>query len=222
MPDTSRERAPHYQVGLDLNGRLAVIVGCGHEVERKARLLVRHGADVAVICPEPTKQLLQWEAEAVLTIEQREYVQGDLLGAFLAIAMTGNHETDAAISRDADARGCLVSVPGSQSLSNFFIPSVLRRDDLQIAVSTSGKAPVEARRIKARLAEEYDEAWGPYVALLGEVRVLATKRFPGGEAEARPVFEAIADSDLLERMRAGEQVTARAVLDEFAPVGDEG
>jgi len=210
---------PYYPAFLDLEGRLAVVVGSGSLAERRVRTLLRHGADIAVVAPEPGEALRGLEAEGRITLEVRGYVRGDLEDAFLAVCASGSQEVDRAVRDEAEERRCLVNVAGAPDLSSFVIPSVVRRGDLQIAVSTGGGAPALAKRVRRRLDEEYGPAWAAYVALAGEVRSLAFTRL--GEDRAAAILEAVADSDLLDRIEAGGEPSAEEVLAEFEGEGVE-
>jgi len=207
----------YYPVYLDLNGRLAVIVGGGKVAQRKARTLAGYGADVVVVAPNVSPELLELQSEGLVTVEQRGYVRGDLDGAFLAVCATDSEEVNRAVFAEAEERGCLVNVVDVPELCNFIVPSIVRRGSLQIAISTGGAAPTVAKRLRKRFQAEFGEEWADYIELLGAVRVLVMERVPGGEAERKPVFEAIADSDLLARLRAGEHPSAEDVFAEFAP-----
>jgi precorrin-2 dehydrogenase/sirohydrochlorin ferrochelatase len=211
----------YYPVYLDLDGRLCVIVGGGSVAVRKARTLSGYGADVVVIAPEVSEELLELEADGLATIEQRGYVRGDLQNAFLAVCATDSEEVNRAVHAEAEERGCLVNVVDVPELCNFIVPSIVRRGGLQIAISTGGAAPTVAKRLRKRFQEEFGGEWADYVRLLGEVRLLVMERVPGGEAARRPVFERIADSDLLERLRAGEHPSAQDVFDEFSAAPDK-
>jgi precorrin-2 dehydrogenase/sirohydrochlorin ferrochelatase len=212
---------PYYPVYLDLSGRLCVIVGGGKVAQRKAKTLAGYGADVVVIAPDVSEELLELQADELATVEQRGYVRGDLEGAFLAVCATDSEEINRAVHAEAEERGCLVNVVDVPELCNFIVPSIVRRGGLQIAISTGGAAPTVAKRLRKRFQEEFGEEWGDYVQLLGEVRMLVMERVPGGEAARKPVFERIADSDLLERLRAGGKPSAEDVFAEFSTAPDE-
>jgi precorrin-2 dehydrogenase/sirohydrochlorin ferrochelatase len=212
---------PYYPVYLDLSGRLCVIVGGGKVALRKAKTLGSYGADVAVIAPEVSEELLEMQAEGLVTVEQRDYVRGDLENAFLTVCATDSEEVNRAVYAEAQSRGCLVNVVDVPELCNFIVPSIVRRGGLQIAISTGGAAPTVAKRLRKRFQEEFGEEWGDYVRLLGEVRILVMQRVPGGEAARKPIFERISDSDLLERLRAGESPSAEDVFAEFVATPDK-
>jgi precorrin-2 dehydrogenase/sirohydrochlorin ferrochelatase len=209
-------RFERYPVLLDVGGRLAVVIGSTRAAERTAAVLAAHGADVVVITSEVTESLVELEASGVLTVEQRGYVRGDLADAFIAVAASGSPEIDAAVREEARAAGVLVSVAADADASDFTIPSVVQRGPLQIAVSTGGIAPVVARRVRREIATAYGTEWGVYTALLGAVRTRAIERFGVGDAELKPLFDSIADSDLLGRIRAGEDPSADEVLEQHA------
>jgi precorrin-2 dehydrogenase/sirohydrochlorin ferrochelatase len=213
MPETP-DTLLSYTVALDLRGRLVVVVGPGEAAQRKARAFLRTGADVAVITPDPTPELIQAETDGQLTIERRPYVRGDLEGALIAVCVSDSPEVAKAVGEEAASRGCLVHVKGAPELSSYSVPSTLRRGALQIAVSTGGAAPAVARRIRARLVEEFGEEWADYLRLLQEVRQYAEERAPGSGAA---LVETIADSDVLERLRAGETLDAETLYEAFAP-----
>lgn len=206
----------YYPVYLDLNGRLAVIVGGGKVAQRKAKTLAGYGADVVIVEPLVSPELLELQEQGLATIEQRGYVRGDLDGAFLVVCATDSEEVNRAVFAEAEERGCLVNVVDVPELCNFIVPSIVRRGPLQIAISTGGAAPTVAKRLRKRFQDEFGEEWADYVELMGTVRVLVMERVPGGEAQRKPIFEAIADSDLLERLRAGEKPDAEDVFAEFA------
>jgi precorrin-2 dehydrogenase/sirohydrochlorin ferrochelatase len=207
----------YYPAFLDLRGRLAVVVGEGSVAERKARSLLRCGADVAVITEDPPLALVEAESNGLLTIERRPFTRGDLMGASVVLCVHEDDEVRRAVYADAEEHGCLVSVAGAPDMSNVSIPTVMRRGPLQIAISTSGAAPVLAKRIRADLRDVYGEEWAAYVTLLGELRVLLAERVPAGEKVHRGILEAVADSDVLDRIRAGQATSAEALLDEFVP-----
>ncbi len=205
--------ASHYPVFLDVRERLCVIVGSDAAALRKARSLAALGADVVVIEPHATEELLLLQSDGVATVEQRGYVRGDLDGAFLVHCASGSGEVGRAIHSEAQERGCLINIADAPELCSFIVPSVIRRGGLQVAISTGGVAPGAARRLKRMLGDELGDEWTDYVALLGEVRALAIVSDPG---EVDAILGRAADSDLLDRLRAGACPSAAGLLEEFA------
>ncbi|MDI6901095.1 MAG: bifunctional precorrin-2 dehydrogenase/sirohydrochlorin ferrochelatase [Anaerosomatales bacterium] len=207
---------PYYPVFLDLTGRLAVIVGGGAVAERKVRTLVEYGARVRIIAPQVTPWIAGQAGAGTIEHEPRGYVRGDLEDAFLVICATDSAEVNVAVSDEAEARGCLVNVVDVPELCSFIVPSIVRRGQLQLAISTGGAAPAVAKRLRKHIDGHVGPEWETYVALLGELRALVMERVPGSEADRKPIFEAVADSDLLERIAAGERPTAEDLFARFA------
>jgi precorrin-2 dehydrogenase / sirohydrochlorin ferrochelatase len=206
-----------YAAMLAVAGRLAVVVGTGPGALRAAGSLVAHGADVVIIGTDVPDDLLAMEADGQLSLEVRKYAAGDLDGAFIAIAASGSAEVDAAVAEEARERGVLVNVAGDAGASDFIVPSVVRRGDLQIAITTAGGAPSVAREVRRGIAAEYGPEWEAYTRLVGELRILAVERTGLTDSKLAPLFAAVADSDLRTRLAAGEKVTAAALWDLHAP-----
>lgn len=211
----SEGHAPYYPAMLDVTGRLAVVVGSGPAAVRAAKTLAKSGADVVIITPDVQADLLDLESEGVLTIEPRGYVRGDLAGAMLAVVASGSSETDAAVVAEARERNVLVNVQSDIAASSFIVPSVVRRGDLQIAVSTAGRAPSVTREVKRGIARAHGPEWGAYVQLVADLRALAIARSGLSEAELAPLFEFVAASNVIFRLHAGEKVTAESMYDAY-------
>ncbi len=225
--DDTPQQDPHpYPVLLDVAGRLAVVVGARPAAERAAKALVTHGADVVLIAPAVSPEILRMEADGLLTVESRGYATGDLEGAFIVVAASGSGDTDAAVVADARTARVLINVPTDAGRSDFIVPSVVRRDGLQIAVSTGGAAPSATREARRQISDSFGWEWGPYVRLIGEVRAFALGRTGLGDAALAPLFAAIAVSDVRDRIRGGEEISAAQLYEEhaaaLAPATDDG
>lgn len=210
----------YYPAFLDLSGRHVIVVGEGRRAERKARQLSRYGAIVVLITQSPSVDILQSQVEGLLDVESRAYVRGDLEGAALVFAVDLDEETGAAVAAEARSYGCPVNVSGAPKLTTFLAPSVIHREPLQIAISTSGSAPHLAKHLRVVLSQQFGDEWGAYTMLLAELRALAEVRLDSPAAVDQTLEAAIA-SDLLERVRAGEAPTAAGALEEFAPKPQE-
>lgn len=206
---------PYYPVFLDMRGRLAVVIGGGSVAERIIVSLLRYGADVLVIAPDVTPAIDALVAEGLIEHEQRGYVRGDLAGAFVVYSATDSVEVDRAVWQEAEGQGCLVSVAEEPELCNFIAPSVVNRGLLQFAISTSGAAPVLAKRLRRRLEDEFGPEWEAYARLLREVRLLAMERLSGDRRATEALLAAIVDSDVFDRLSGGDMPSADEVFREF-------
>jgi siroheme synthase-like protein len=155
-----------YPIFLNLDGKRCVVVGGGAVANRKARKLLQARAEVVAISPEVKPEL-----ESVATeVRRRPYREGDLEGASLVFAATNRREINAAVTREARARGIPVNVADEPSEGDFALPSVLRRGQLQVAVSTGGASPTLARRVRYELESAFGSEWAGVVEELDRAR----------------------------------------------------
>lgn len=104
---------------------------------------------------------------------------------------------------------------GRAVLCNCIVPSLMRRGDLQIAVSSGGAAPTVAKHIRHTLEAQYPAYWEEYVRVLGELRTLIKQRVEGDAVNRTPLFEAVAQAGLEKRVEQGEQLDIYALYDEI-------
>ena len=206
------DHIPHYPVFLTLESRLVIVVGGDAAAQRKVTQMARYGADIVVITPDPSAELRQLETEGAITVEPRGYIRGDLQGAFL-VYCTETDEIARAVFAEAESLGCLVNVADVPAYSNYRVPSSIRRGQLQIAISTSGAAPAVAKRLRHALRERFGPEWTVYIALLGDVRALATRQIAEA-SRLSAVIAASAELGFLERIAASEEITAEVALAE--------
>lgn len=206
-----------FPVFVDLEGRLAVVIGGGGAAEKRARQLLRYGADVTVVTPIPSETLLAGEADGALSVEQRSYVRGDLAGAFVAVCVEPDAEVRRAVYAEAESIGCLVNVSEDPGLSNFLLPSVTRRGRLEIAISTGGGAPEVAKALRKELDTIVGDAWGAWVSLVAETRGLALERFAEDPAAVDAVMTHVAQTVVRERLSTGEALSAEMMVAEAMP-----
>ena len=197
----------YYPVMLDLHGRRAVVVGGGGVAETKVGPLVDAGAAVTVVAPSLTPGLALRVREAGLTHIPREYAAGDLAGAYLVIAATDDPEVNHAVHAEAEARGVLVNVVDDPPYCGFILPSILRRGDLVVAVSTSGNAPALAVRIRERIERELGNEYARFLAIAGTLRKPLAEKYPDFQVRRR-LWYRLVDSDVLALLRAGDEPRA--------------
>lgn len=196
-----------------------VVVGGGRVAARKVAALREAGARPVVISPLLCESLQQQaECGEIETIE-RAYCPGDLERARLVIAATDEPAVNEAVWREAESRGCLVNVVDDPAHCNFHVPATVRRGALTISVSTGGNSPGLARRLRKGLEAQFDAAYEPYLALLGEFRPLVRERI-ADPAQRKALWAALLDSDLLEWLRDGRRQAARQraldIIDTFS------
>lgn len=158
----------NYPIMLDLKGKKITIVGGGKVAYRKACNFINFGYKVEVVALEFIVEF-NYINEKVNFIHA-EYNELYIESSFLVIAATNNRKINESIGIFCREKGKLVNVVDNPSLSNFIVPSVLKRGDLIIGVSTSGKSPSLAAKIKKDLEMTYDDSYEEYVNLLGDIR----------------------------------------------------
>jgi len=167
---TRRKDMKAYPVFFDLTQRPCVVIGGGPVAERKVTGLLEAGAAVTVISPNLTARLRQQVSEGVVSYTARPYQSGDLTGFFLAFTTTGNPPVDAIIFADGRAAGVLVNSADDPARCDFFLPAVIRRGELAIAVSTGGTSPALARVMREELHSMVGEDYTLLVEIAAAMR----------------------------------------------------
>jgi siroheme synthase-like protein len=160
----------YYPVFLEMKGRPCVVVGGGTVAERKVEGLLAAGARVTVISPELTAALATLKEEGRLQHIARTYREGDLKGYEVAAAATDDGAVNAEVAAEGRRRRVWVNAVDDAPNCDFILPSVIRRGDIVIAVSTGGASPALARRLRQELEAFLDEDYAPLAELLQEVR----------------------------------------------------
>ena len=200
----------YYPVSLNIRGRKCVVVGGGEVALRKVKALLEHGARVTVISPELGPELVQLARHGEIEALNREYQPGDLKDSFVAIAATDDSGTNRQVVREAKDRAVLVNVVDDAENSDFIVPSFLRRGDVTIAVSTAGRSPALARKIRTSLEEKFGEEYAALALLVDEVRAELKQQ---GITVGGDDWQAALDLDrLTELLSKGEREKARALI----------
>ena len=156
---------------VKLQGRAVLVVGGGAIATSKIPALLQAGAQVTVVAPEITGELAERAGKGEITWLGRAFKASDLDGEFLVIAATAIAELNAAVFREADARQILCNAVDDIEHCHFYYGSVVQRGDLQIAISTNGKSPALAQRLRKELEEQFRPEYAEWVDWLGEERL---------------------------------------------------
>jgi siroheme synthase-like protein len=188
MPD-------YFPAFLDVRRRRCLVVGGGAIALRKVRGLLECGARVTVVSPALVPALARLATMGAIEYRARPFRRADARGAMLVIAATGVAAVDDEVAAAARSHGALINAVDRPARCDFIYGSVLRRGELQIAVSTGGRAPALAREIRRRLEPVVGTDYGPLVERVGRARRLtrATATTPRA------------------RLAAGERVVADAL-----------
>jgi len=167
-----RDETALFPMFLKLDGRKVLVVGGGKVGESKIAGLLETGSQIRVVALEATPTVHEWARAGKMQLELRAYRAGDLENVFLAVIATSSRALNEEIYRKAQARSVLCNVVDVPDLCDFYYPSVVRRGDLQIAISTSGKSPSLAQKIRQQLEKQFGPGYAEWVAELGETRQL--------------------------------------------------
>ena len=186
-----------FPIFVKLEGRPVLVVGAGKVGEGKIEALLDTGAHVRVVTRKATDAVRGWAHTGKIELEERPFTPADLDGVFLAIVATSSRGLNEAVYREAQRRGVLCNVVDVPELCDFFYPAVVRRGDLQIAVSTSGQSPSLAQRIRQDLEQQVGPGFAEWVAELGATRreVLKSDLDP---ATKRELFQSLASRQAFE------------------------
>jgi precorrin-2 dehydrogenase/sirohydrochlorin ferrochelatase len=166
---------------LKLTARPCVVVGAGNIAESKIESLLQAEASVTVIAPQALPRVAAWAADGDIVWHRREYAQGDLAGAFLVVAATATAEVNRAVFAEAGAAGILCNAVDDPPFCDFYFPSVVRRGELQIAISTAGESPALAQRLRKEINAQLPLDTGDWLMELGRLRREVTAVEPIGE-----------------------------------------
>jgi precorrin-2 dehydrogenase/sirohydrochlorin ferrochelatase len=210
--DPERPMPPYYPILLDLSGRPCVVLGGSRTVAaltvEKVRGLWEVGARVTLVTPELPAELAGHAGRGDIRWLERGYRPGDLAGAFLAIVTAADPDLREAAWLEATRRNIPLNTVDDVPRCSFIAPSVLRRGDLTVAVSTGGKAPALAVRLRQRLEGELGSEHARFLELAGRVRKPLAARHPDFGLR-RELWYRLVDSDVLELLRRGDETAAR-------------
>jgi precorrin-2 dehydrogenase / sirohydrochlorin ferrochelatase len=183
---------------LKLDGKRCLVVGAGKVGEPKIASLIEAGAALHVVAVEAADAVHEYAKAGAIKLDLRAFAPSDLDGVFLAVVATASQALNESIYREAQERGVLCNVVDVPDLCDFYYPAVVRRGDLQIAVSTGGNSPSLAQKIRQQLERQFGPGYAYWVAQLGATRklVLASDLDPQRKREllqslaSREAFEA--------------------------------
>ena len=157
---------------VKLQDRLVVVVGGGTIAQGKIEGLLAAEARVRVVAPQVTPAIAQWLGQGRVEWQAKTFASADLDGAFLVIAATSAPGVNEAVFSEADVRGILCNAVDDIEHCHFYYGSVVQRGDLQIAVSTNGKSPALAQRLRLLLEKQFGPEYELWLEWLGAAREL--------------------------------------------------
>jgi precorrin-2 dehydrogenase / sirohydrochlorin ferrochelatase len=170
-----------FPVFFKLEGRPCLVVGAGTIAAPKITSLLRAGGQVTVVAPKARAEVASQARTGELVWREREFAAADLDGVFLVVAATDVRAVNHDVAESARSRSVLCNSVDDPPDCDFFYPSVVRRGDLQIAISTAGKSPALAQRLREEIDAMLPEDTGAWLDQLGETRLSMLKALPASE-----------------------------------------
>lgn len=155
---------------LKLAGRKCLVVGAGTVAAGKIDGLLRCGADLTIVSPRAVEAIQELARSGRLAWRRREFVAEDVRGNLMVVAATNSSAANARIFQACREQGVLCNSVDDPENCDFIYPAVVRRGPLQIAISTGGRSPALASRLRRELEEQFGPEWGAWVEELGRQR----------------------------------------------------
>jgi len=208
-----------YPIFLELKNRRVLVVGGGPVAERKVDSLLEAGARITVVSPDATGHLTELAASGRLTLHLRRFEPFDMDGVSLTISATDDPPTQAEVAAIAASKNILVNTVDKPELCDFIVPSILRRGEITIAISTSGKSPALAAELRKRFDGVLTDSMARTASVMGAIRHEVHDRFSDSEKRKR-IFEMIIDSGIVEWISECDDTAAlkrvRQMIDGFS------
>ncbi|MBM3118112.1 MAG: bifunctional precorrin-2 dehydrogenase/sirohydrochlorin ferrochelatase [Chloroflexi bacterium] len=202
--------SPYYPIFLNIRGKKCLVVGGGKVALRKVQTLLEHGADVEVVSPALCPELNRLAKDGTIRAQQRSYKAKDLHDALIAVAATDDSKINEGIAAKARRRGILINVVDDPKNSDFIVPSYLRRGDIIVAVSTSGRSPSLARKIRTELEKDFKAEYAQLALIADEVR--SELKQQGITVDSDAWQEVLNLNSVAELLRQGENQEAKEVI----------
>jgi precorrin-2 dehydrogenase / sirohydrochlorin ferrochelatase len=189
----------YYPIFLKLDGVVALVVGGGRVAERKVETLIEYGASLRIVSRELTDKLKDLVDAGDIFWIGEEFEDHHLDGVTLVFAATDDSLLNHQVSQGAIKRGLLVNAVDQPFDCSFIVPSIVRRKDLAIAISTSGKSPALAKAIRRRLESQFGKEYETFLDLMGCLRKEVLSVGFSQEENSR-IFHEMVDSDILKAL----------------------
>jgi len=214
---------PYYPIFLDLNNQNVIVVGGGEVAERKIKNLLIYGCTIYISSPHLTPHLQQLVAAKKIYHIPDESLDTYIDTGFMVIAATDDAEVNSKIASQAKKHGLLINTVDQPKDCNFIMPSIVKRGNLQIAISTAGKSPALAKKIRKELQNTFPPEYDLLTELLGIIR---TKLLSQNQSSSKNkvIFQQLVEVNLLEMITHknwdGIQTTLQSILGEGFPIED--
>ena len=191
--------------------RRCLVVGAGPVAARKIEALVRAGAPIRVVAPEAVDSVRDHAEAGRIDYQARDFQEEDLEGIFLVVIASSDAALNDRIAEEARGRGLLINAAHKADAGDVLLPSVIRRDPIQVAICTDGASPVLGRLLRNHLESRIPGAFGRLAALVERFRGAAREKFPERRLRRR-FWEAVLTGPVAEQVLDGREAEADGTL----------
>ncbi len=160
---------PYYGLFLNLVDKPCIVVGGGNVAERKIKMLIESMAYVIVVSPKVSQQIEDWVRNGLVQHIRREYRRGDIRYALLVFAATNYREVNQCVYEEASKLGKFVNVADSPESCSFIVPAICKHKNLQIAITTSGKDPALAKKLRIQMEKDIRNGTSTFFSEISEL-----------------------------------------------------
>lgn len=204
----------YYPAFLDIKGKRCLVAGGGEVAERKVNSLLKCGAEVSVVSPDLTRRLKELNSKGEIKFLKGEFKEKYLKNIFLVIGATDNSNVNFKVYESANKKKILVNIVDSPELCNFIVPSVVERGALTIAISTGGKSPAMAKKLRKELEDRYGFEYAKFLNLMGNLRKRISSQIMD-KKKREEIYKKLVDSDIIKLIRDGNDKSAKNRIDEI-------
>jgi precorrin-2 dehydrogenase/sirohydrochlorin ferrochelatase len=203
-----------YPIGLCIDDKKCVVIGGGKVAERKVRSLIDSKAKVKVVAPGITPYLRKLVSRKQITYVCKKFSDSDISNAFLVIGATDNSVVNKRISETALKKNILVNIIDVPELSSFYVPACVKRGDLIISISTSGKSPVLSSEIRRQLEKIYGPEYAKLTNILGKLRCEVKSKYPS-RADKKKIWKRLVKSDVIKLIKAKKYKELKRLMERY-------
>lgn len=208
----------YYPIFLDVRHRHCLVVGGGSVGVRKAVTLLDCGAAVTVVSPRISDKLTELSQNESLIIEKRPFKLSDLKDKFLVIGATDNQELNRQIHAESERLDILCNIADQPEECNFILPSIVKKGDLVIAISTTGKSPAFAKKLRKDLEKQLGNEYAAFLELMGAIRKKLLAKDHKPEVH-KPLFEELINRGLIDMIKGRRKKDINTLLYEVLGEG---
>ena len=201
----------YYPIYLDVKDRKCLVVGGGAVGTRKVETLLECGAKVTVVSIDASEKLKKLSNSGLIRLKERAFQTDDLESVFLVVVATDDEDLNIKVHTAAERRRVLCNIADRPEACNFILPSIVSRGDLTIAISTSGKSPAFAKKLRKQLEAQFGDEYAEFLKLMGAIRKKLLSKDHEPEAH-KHLLERLIETDLVQMLKNADTDAINTLL----------